>query len=451
MVLARLLSPSEYGIVARVTVFTTFFSIFSDLGVGVAYIQKDNLSDSDRDSIFSFMVVVGIGLYLAFVLLGRGISWFYGDTVYNGIAWGVGLIVVMAAINVVPSSDLLKRHKFIFVNIVNAIATTISAIIAIFMAKNGFSYYALITQSVLNIAIPMVVFLLVVRPKFSFRISRSSLGKVYEYSLGQLGFNFINYFSRNLDNLLVGKVFGETQLGYYDKAYKTTTYVMTNSSSIIGSSIQPVLARKQDDREYVFYHFKKTYLFLVVIGTWAALACALCSREIIEFLYGEQWECAIGPFVFLGISLFSQMPLSCSGAFFQVLNETILLAKTGFVGACILCTGIVIGLTRGTITDVAKWYMIAQLVAFIFMNIIFEHKLFKKSFKIIYEVIVKEIVVFFLVFGLCKYLFINISIESTFILLVVKFMILSILYLLFNFSLCNGKYIVDVFKKERRE
>ena len=444
VILSRVLTPAEYGIVSIVTVFITFFTIFSDLGVGTAFIQNKTLTNDDKNSLFTFMVYVGIVLFFVFFGFSYFIAWFYESDVYTSIAWILGINLFTTAVNVIPHSDLLKQQRFKTVGIVQASATTIAAAVAILLAYNGFSYYSIVIQSVVSVGLYTIVFLLISRPKFIFRVRFESIKKIFGFSIGQLGFTFINYFSRNIDNLVVGKIFGDEQLGYYDKSYKTTTFVVSNFASIIGSSIQPVLSRYQDDPQFVYKEFKKAFLFLLSVGVFASVFLYFTSSETILLLYGEQWVDSIAPFSYLALSLFIQMTLNITGAFYQTLNKTKLMAINGLISAVIIVGGISLGCYLGSITYVALFYFIAQCINFVKEIVVIHKLLFKISARSLCIHIIKELFVGFLVaialFFVPRLIFTN----NNFILFLIKFAVSFPLYVLLFFAVNEQNSVFDV-------
>ena len=452
MILARILTPAEYGVVAVVTVYTTFFALFSDLGFGVAYIQNRELTEEDKNILFTFLVYVGLALFLIFSVFAYGIAWFYESDVYIRVSQLLGVNLFLTAVNVIPAAELLKQQRFKTTGITQAISATIAAVCAVIFAKNGFSYYSIVLQSILNTLITAIVFICLSKVRFVFRVRIATIRKVLGFSMGQIGFNIINYFSRNLDNLLIGKYFGDTALGYYDKAYKTTTYALSNFSSIIGSSIQPVLSKYQDDKTLVYDKFRRVFLFLVIIGAYLSVSLNLASREAILFLYGDQWEQSIVAFSLLALSLFAQMPLSTAGSFFQVLNNTRLLALSGFISAVLIVGGISAGLIAGSIEAVALGFLAAQCVNFAVVLWLMSKKLFKRSFADLLTELAKLLIVSAATYAICRLVFPHIVIGSYFILLAVKMLCSGLIYLALLFAFRLEKYVITmVFPKYSRK
>lgn len=452
VILSRILTPSEYGVVAVATVFITFFSLFSDLGFGVAYIQNKELNKDDRDNLFTFLIYIGIALLALFFVFSYVIAWFYKDPVYIRVSQLLGVNLLFTAVNVIPNSELLKQQRFKTVGITQAISSTLSSICAVIFANLGFSYYSIVLQSLIYTLVLGIVFISITKTKFLFKVRLESVNKVLEFSAGQIGFNFINYFSRNLDNLLIGKFFGNTALGYYDKAYKTSTYPVSNFSSIIGSSIQPVMSKYQDNKELVYDKFKKSFLFLVAIGAYFSIALSLAARETILVLYGPQWENSIISFSFLARSLFAQMSLNITGAFYQVLNNTKLLAFAGGVTAIFIVGGISTGLFIGSIEAVSICYFIAQCINFIVILMIMSKKLFQRNTNDLTKELIKIFAVSVVTYLISKLIFSYIIFNNIGVMLILKISVTGLIYFVLLYVNHLEKHVLKIiFSRYKRQ
>jgi teichuronic acid exporter len=426
IILSRLLTPEDFGIVAVVMVFITFFTLFSDMGYGTAYIQKEDATLYDRDQLFSFLCYVGLFLVILFFGCAYGIAWFYKSQEYVHLSWVMGLSLGLTAISAIPSSSLLREQRFVTVGVVTLISTFISAGLAIVFAYCNFAYWSIVLENLLNSLIGAVCYVALVRPHFHFRIDWLVVRKYTGFSLGLFGFSFINFFSRNVDNLLIGRIFNEEQLGFYDKAYKTSRYPMTYFSGIIGSSITPVLAKHQRDTSFIYEEYKRIFLFLLEFGTFLSLVLYFCSSETILILYGDQWQSSIAPFKWLALSLWVQIPLNVTGSFFQVLGKTKKLFIIGTISAILNISGIAIGLSFGTIESVAMWYCFSQFLNFFVSSLYIQHFLFKEKIGNIY----RDISIVLICFGAC-------FISSYFLFPIIEN---SNIYLSFfmKFGICSG-------------
>ena len=250
-VLSRLLSPEDYGIVAVVTVFTNFFSLFADMGIGTAVIQNKKLSDDDENRIFTFTLYVGIALFALFSLFSVLLVHIYKNSVYYIVGPLLGISLSLTTFNMVPNARLMKSKKFLLVAIRTVSSSVFGYVAAVVIAFLGGKYYAIIFQSIITALITFLWNWKSTNLRFRFHSVINSVKKIWGFSSYQFGFNFVNYFSRNLDNLLTGYFFGDKMLGYYDKAYKLMRYPVDNLTNVITPSIQPILSDHQDDSRYV--------------------------------------------------------------------------------------------------------------------------------------------------------------------------------------------------------
>ena len=228
-VLARLLTPSEYGIISVVTIFIAFFNMLGDMGIGPAIIQYKDLDEDDISSIFIFTFFMGIFLSIIFFAFSYFIAYIYNSNIYIPIGHLLCFVIILNVLCIVPNNLLLKTKQFKIVGISALVSNIISGGITIVLAYLGFSYYALVFNSIIQALINFLILFHFSKVKIKIkRYSMQPIKRISNFSIYQFLFNFINYFSRNFDNLLVGKYIGINQLGYYDKAYKLMLYPVQN-------------------------------------------------------------------------------------------------------------------------------------------------------------------------------------------------------------------------------
>ena len=356
-VLSRLLAPSDYGVVAIVSVFTEFFLMLSDSGIGVAIVQYRDLTEEDYGSLFGFTVVLGVALSVLLCLAAQPIAAFYADARLAGVCRMSALTLFLSTVNMVPNGLLLKARRFTSVGVRHVVASLASGIVAVALALSGWGYYSLVLQSAATQAMVLTWNLIaspIRHPSFKFV---SALRKVFRYSAFQFGFNAINYFSRNLDNLLIGKFMGAAPLAYYDKAYKLSIYPVSAFSNIIGSVVQPFMAEHQDDRAVIFENWMRVQKVISLAGALITAVCLCFCEEIIVVLFGGQWGPSVPLFRMLALSIYARMANNVSGAYFQSLGRTDLMFQTGVVTTCLSVACIVCGIELGS----ALW--VARLVA----------------------------------------------------------------------------------------
>lgn len=364
-VLARILTPEDYGIVAVTVVFSTFFSLLSDLGLGAGIVQNKDLDKEDVGSIFAFSLRLALVLTGTFALLSVPMSYFYGDPVYIPVGVLLAVSLFFNTMNVVPNALLLKRKEFKSVALRILCACIVSGIAGIFLAWIGLKYYALVAQSIINSAFIFGWNYLSTRPPMARKVKRESLDKIRSYSGFLFGFNIINYFARNTDNLLIGKVMGSAQLGYYDKAYKLMLYPVNNLTHVITPVLHPILSEHQKDKLYIYGKYRQVVKVLSLLGAFITPFCWFASPEIIRILYGQQWLSAIPCLRWMSLAMWAQMILSSSGTIFQSVGDTKRLFMSGSINAVLVVSLIIAGLLEGSITCVARNVALAYNIQFV--------------------------------------------------------------------------------------
>lgn len=364
-ILSRILTPTDYGVVSVVMVFVSFFQMLGDMGLGPAIIQNKNLKQSDIQDLFNFSFYFSLILTILFGVLSLVLGYVYNSDLIFQISLVLTIAVLFYSFVVVPNAVLLKNKEFKYINISKLIASTIGGLVSISLAFLGFNVFSLAAMYILMSIIQF--FLLKRRSKLKLKANFkiTTLKKVSEFAKNQFGFNFINYFSRNSDNLLIGKYFGQAELGYYSKAYQLTLYPTTLISGLFAPVLQPILSDYENDILYI----KKVYFNIVKIIAWIAfpisIFCVFGAKEIIYIFFGNQWDLAIIPFQILAsTTLWSSMIGSLSGAIFQSRNLTRILLFTGVINSSINILGIIIGIFFGNINFVASMVALASLVNF---------------------------------------------------------------------------------------
>lgn len=389
IILARLLTPHDYGIVAVVVVFTTFFTTFSDMGLSTAIVQRKDLTKSDIDNIYTFTVYISVILMVIFYFFSYIIAEFYGSSVYVNVGKLLSISLFFNALNMVPNGILNRDKKFVTIAVRTVIVYVLSAVLTIILAFLGAKYYALVAQAIFSAMFTFIWNVITTKPKFMIKYDNSGLKKVASYSIFQFAFNLLNYFSRNLDNLLAGRFIGSTQLGYYNKAYTLMQYPVSNLSGIITPVLHPILSDYQNSKEILYQKYMTILKLLMVIGVWAEAICIFAAPEIIYIMYGSNWGNSIICFKLLAISIATQMMSSSAGAAFQALGNTRLMFMQGCINTAITVLSILIGIFSGkTIYTLALWVSISFIVNFIISYFFLVVFAFKKQFsKFLFELI----------------------------------------------------------------
>lgn len=365
--LARILSPSDFGVVAIAQVFVTFLALFQDMGLGAAIVQRQDLDGKDISRIFGFTSLVAVILGCALLLGGIPMAALYGEPILTGICSVLSAATFLSTLNTVPNALLMKSKRFFVVGLRQVTCVVLASAIGILSALAGAGPYAIAVYSVVNAGLAFAWNWMTNRVVPSYRGMMESVRKVFGYSAWLFGFNLVTYFSRNTDNLLVGYFFGTADLGNYSKAYQLMKYPQTYLTSVVTSVLHPMLAERQDDIEYVWSVYMKLTKALSLIGVFMSVLCFFCANEVVLILYGDSWTQTAACLRLLSISVWSQMVCGASGPMFQVLNRTREQFVRGLLIAVCVVAATLVGVAGGSVETVAAAVGLSFLVPFVLL------------------------------------------------------------------------------------
>lgn len=354
-ILARLIAPEEFGIVAIATVIISFFSIFSDLGIAPAIIQNKELTDKDLSHIFSFTLWSGCGMSILFFLASWPIAWFYKSSTLLTICQILSVNLFFVAANIVPNALLFKEKEFKFIAYRSLTIQITGGGIAAIAALLGAGLYALIINPILSSILLFIISYRKKPQKLSLTWGVDSVKKIFNYSAYQFMFNVINYFSRNLDKLLIGKYMSMISLGYYEKSYRLMMLPLQNITHVISPVMHPIFSDFQNDLNKLSASYEKVLRFLAFIGFPLSVLLWFNARELILIIFGEQWMPSVPIFQILALSVGVQIILSTSGSIYQAANDTKSLFICGVLSTLLNITGILTGIFFFKTLEAVAW------------------------------------------------------------------------------------------------
>ena len=289
IVLARILSPDDYGTVALVTVFTTILQVFVDSGLGVALIQKKNADDLDFSSVFYFNFVVCIVLYAGMFFAAPIIASFYNDLTFIPIIRVISLTIVISGIKGIQQSFVSRNMLFKRFFFSTLGGTIFSAILGVAMAYAGCGVWAIVAQQLSNTAIDTLILWLTVkwRPKKMFSWER--LKTLFSFGWKLLISSLLDTGYSNLRSLVIGKMYSPSDLAYYNQGDKLPSTVITNINTSIASVLLPTLASKQDDRKQLKNMTRRAIKTSTYIIVPLMMGLAFCAPPIVRLILTEKW------------------------------------------------------------------------------------------------------------------------------------------------------------------
>jgi len=369
-VLARHITPDSYGLVSMVAVVTNFVTIFKDVGLSIITIQKEKITESEASNLFWINVALSVALGIIVVLISPAVSWFYERSELTLITIFMGVSLTISGLSI-QHQALLKRHlRFDSILVINLASYFVSVVVMVIMAVCGYEYITLVVGTLVqNILMVLITFYYCrwMPKKYD---KSTKINSMVKFGVNVTTFEFVNYFTRNLDNILIGKFWGSAALGLYSKAYQIVYLPINNIRNPINSVAMPVMSRAASDAERFRKYFKMQTVILSIIVIPLMTGMFVNAHDIILLLFGPDWINMEFVFKVLALVATFQPVFGARGAAFMSLGRSDLYLKTGLLGSFCVIVSFIIGVNFG-IEGVAIAYacssVATQFVTFPFL------------------------------------------------------------------------------------
>ena len=365
-ILARLLSPDDFGIVAIATVIIAFFNLFTDMGVSPAIVQHKSLTKEELSDIFSFTVWTGMAISLLFFAASWLIARYYDSKILGTLCQLLSVNLFFASATIVPGALFYRNKEFKYIAVRSFIIQIAGGAGAVTAALCGAGLYALIITPIISSILIFVISYQRYPQRLHFTWGLTALRKIFSYSAYQFLFNVINYFSRNLDKLLIGKHMSMSDLGYYEKSYRLMMLPLQNITQVITPVMHPIFSDFQNDKAKLAASYERIIRILSFIGLPLSVLLFFTAEEVTLIIFGDQWMPSVPVFRILSLSVGIQIILSSSGSIFQAAGDTRSLFVCGVFSSAFNVAGILLGIFHfGTLTAVASCIVVTFTINFI--------------------------------------------------------------------------------------
>lgn len=361
LVLSHMLRPSDFGVVAMCAPILAFITLFQDLGLSQAAIQKEKITHDDVN--FLFWVNVGVCLLLALVLVGSSplVAAFYGDQRVMALMAAMSSTVFLAGLTAQHSAMLGRKMQFNRLAAIGSAGGVIGLVVSIGAALCDWSYWALFAGTFATSVSTTIGTWLASEWRPSRPKSNANAKELLRFGAGLTGFNLVNFFARNLDSILIGRFWGSNELGYYDRANRLLLFPMSQVMNPMSQVMVPALSRMTDHpSRYRNAFLKSLSAVLLVILPGVAFATATADY-LIPLLLGPQWTETAEIFRALGFASLLQSVNNPAGWLFVSQGRTGEFLRWGIAGSVLVVLGFVIGLKFGAV-GMAIAYAIAEYI-----------------------------------------------------------------------------------------
>jgi PST family polysaccharide transporter len=379
VILARLLAPKDFGLIAMIVVITGFAGIFSEMGFGTALIQRKNIEERHLSSIFWLNIAVGLILAFIFFAAAPLISAFYSEPRLKILTMFISVNFFFSSLKVVQSSILRRSMDFRKLAVIETTTMLIAGAFAITLALIGFGVWSLASQMIITTFVGVILFWFLTdwRPRFQF--DKNAVKELLGFSSNLLGFNVFNYWARNIDNLLIGKFVSSTGLGIYSRAYGLMLMPLSQISATLGRVLFPSLSKTQDDKVLTKRIYLKTIGAIALLTLPMMTGLVVVADSFVLALLGPRWVAVVPVLRILCLVGMMQSLGTTVGWVYSSQGRTDLMFRWGMVAGTIGIISFIIGIWIGSVSAVAYCYAIANILL-LYHNFAIPGKLINMTF-----------------------------------------------------------------------
>jgi PST family polysaccharide transporter len=361
MILARLLTPEDFGLFGMVAAVTGFILLFKNMGLSQATIQREEINHYQISTLFWINVTVSTVIAILAVAIAPLIVWFYGEPRLLAVTAALSLGFVFGGLTVQHQALIRRQMRFGVLASVEITAIVSGIIAAIFSGIQGLNYWALVIQQLVQALILAIGVWVMCRWRPDLPVRKSGVRSMIAFGGNFTAFSILNYFARNFDKVLIGWHWGGQQLGFYAKAYQFLLLPINHINAPMTMVAIPGLSRLQNEPE----RFRSFYLKALSLSTFLtmpfAIALIVLTEEFVDLLLGPQWVETIPIFRFLAISALVQPICNTTGWVYLSTGRANRMLKWGVVYSVFIIFSFWVGLPFGA-RGVALSYAIATLL-----------------------------------------------------------------------------------------
>jgi len=361
-ILSRLLRPKDFGLIATVAIVTNFIGIFKDLGLTAATVQSKRVTQGQISALFWINLAASLFLGLLVVGVSPLAALFFGEPKLQLIITVLAIPVVLSGAASQHQALLQRDLRFGAIGASEIAAQAIAVLAAVAAAVCGWGCWALVLMYIVNAAALLVLVILVSGWKPTWHLRRTGVRPMLRFGRDLTAFNIVNYFARNLDNLLIAKFVGETALGFYNRAYQLMLFPISQINQPIAKVLLPGLARLRDEPE----KYETTYLAFVRLIAWLTMPgialMIVIGDRVTVWLLGEQWYEAGRLFRVLAIAGLFQPLASLNGGVMLSLGQAGRNLRGGIVASVLISISFVVGVFFGAYGVAVAYAIVMNLL-----------------------------------------------------------------------------------------
>lgn len=364
VIFSRYLTPAQIGLMSMTLIVVNFVNVLRDMGSSAAVIQREIITDSLKCSVFTLNLSLGIFLFICSYILSDYLAIFFNEPDVSETIRVISLAFPINSITAIHLALLERDSKFHLTAKVEVISSALALCISVILAIYGAGVYSLVAQTLLYSILSALGFWYYSGwiPKGVGKLS--DIKSIFSFSSNLVCFNILNYFSRNADQIMIGRYFSASILGQYSLAYRVMLFPIQNITFVLTRSLYPILSRLQNDHKSAIDSYFTTLKVIAVIIPPLMFGVASVSKEFVSVVFGDAWNDIANMLVWLAPVAVLQSMVSTTGSVFMSQARTNLLLKISIYNAFLQITSFVIGVFY-SVSVLIKLYLLANILMFI--------------------------------------------------------------------------------------
>lgn len=373
IILARLLTPGDYGLIGLLMVFIVFSQVFIESGFTKALIQKKETSQEDISTVFFFNIAISILCYVILWLCAPLVATFYEINQLKILLRVLSISLILNALFTVPTTIVTISLNFKLLAKINFIAVFLSGSVAIYLAYSGYGVWSLVYQTLIKSILTVLLMWFWIKWKPSFIFSISSFKNLFGFGSKLLMGSLLNSAASNISSLLIGKIISPKQLGFYTQGIQYPDLLLKTINTVINKVLLPTLSNVQDQKETLILYTKKIIKTATIFIAPIFFILILIAEPFIKTVLGDKWITAVPIIQIFALARFITILSSININLLHVLGRSDLSLKQEYIKIPIRVILILIAIKFGIIY-VALAELLATLIHF-FINTYYPGKL----------------------------------------------------------------------------
>ncbi len=347
IILARLLTPDDFGLVTMVMTVSLLLRNFGVNGFPEAIIQEETINHKQLSTLFWIHLGISVALAIVFVISAPAIIWFYNEPRLEPIIYVMSISIIFPCFSTQHTGLLKRTMQFTKFTVNEVVSTLVSTVAGVIMALYGFGYWAIVVRRMAIPASSVVGAWILCRWRPGLPSKKANVMKMVKFAFHTYG-NFITYyFSKNIDTILIGKFFGSAPLANYDRAYHLFVMPVNQVTSPLSSVALPILSRLRDDKERFVRYYLKSLSLISFVGMAISAIITLIGKDLVLLLLGPKWDIAALIFTLFGPGIGMMLVYDTHGWLHLSLGTADRWFRWGILSVIITICCIVIGLKFG--------------------------------------------------------------------------------------------------------